>query len=682
MRPPPCCQTNVDLDPSILRPDVEEPLRVLRVAGAADGLVNALAEDAERRGVTHGLMCFESPATERVGVSVMVAATRPPARLFDCIDFSGEVHDLKSLETQWATYGECLKADGVVFCRIAGALGNLGLQDVRDMLALLPAEAQTNDNLKALLESLPGTHRLLRGPVDQADLSAQDFVGTNPLGQTVREIVDWLESHGLALEAFLPRDRYDPAYLVANPSLAPLFTPLSVVEQCVAAELLAGDMVTHSFVARTSDPFHRPEPNVVDALTTRVKSQYESFPYPSRDPEDERHRLLLGTPSDLAEVNHYVFGGRRDLSKPFRALVAGGGTGDATVMLGQQLRDAGVNGEVVQVDISETSLEVARQRVQVRGLDNVRFVRGSLLDLKRLALGTFDYVDCCGVLHHLPDPLTGLRALVSVLAPDGGLGIMLYGTLGRTGVYHVQEILRLIAPPDVGDDVRLERTRMLLDALPESNWLRRNPFIRDHQASDTGRYDLLLHAIDRSYRVPEINALCSAAGLRIVSFLEPVQYDAAAFGVAPRLRRLLTEMGPIARAAFGELFTGRRRKHAFQAVLTENPVALPEPTDLDLIPILRDLDRKVVEGMPAGGQINVRAPDGTLVLPVPALSRAIMQRVDGRRRIGDIVREVCALRPDLDDDSVRRQFGLVYDTFNSVNRMLLSASPLYAASRK
>ncbi len=63
-------------------------------------------------------------------------------------------------------------------------------------------------------------------------------------------------------------------------------------------------------------------------------------------------------------------------------------------------------------------------------------------------LGPFDYIDCCGVLHHLPDPAAGLRALLSVLAPGGGLGLMVYAPHGRTGVYMLQDALRLLAPAE------------------------------------------------------------------------------------------------------------------------------------------------------------------------------------------------------------------------------------------
>ena len=145
-----------------------------------------------------------------------------------------------------------------------------------------------------------------------------------------------------------------------------------------------------------------------------VRDQYEAYPYPERDPADEAKRLISGSPSDLHEINHYVFGGRLDTAKPFRALVAGGGTGDGTIMLAQMLAWRDSPAEIVYLDLSEAALEVTRARAAARGLANLRFVRGSLLDLPNLGLGAFDYIDCCGVLHHLPEPAAGLAILAGI----------------------------------------------------------------------------------------------------------------------------------------------------------------------------------------------------------------------------------------------------------------------------
>ena len=137
------------------------------------------------------------------------------------------------------------------------------------------------------------------------------------------------------------------------------------------------------------------------------------------DPREEAKRLVVGSPSHLREVDHWVFGAHRPASEPLRALVAGGGTGDGAIMLAQHLAWAGRPGEVVWLDRSRAARRIAEARAGARKLGNIRFVEGSLLDLPGSGLGPFDYIDCCGVLHHLPDPLAGLRALAGALAPGG-----------------------------------------------------------------------------------------------------------------------------------------------------------------------------------------------------------------------------------------------------------------------
>ena len=126
---------------------------------------------------------------------------------------------------------------------------------------------------------------------------------------------------------------------------------------------------------------------------SRVRDQYEALPYPARDPADERKRLVTGSPGALAEIEHYLFAGHIDRNQPFRVLFAGGGTGDGTIMLAQQMADAGRMGEVVYLDLSTASRRIAEARARARGLTNLRFETGSLLDLPTLDLGLFDYLD-------------------------------------------------------------------------------------------------------------------------------------------------------------------------------------------------------------------------------------------------------------------------------------------------
>src|ERR1700756_2045225 len=92
------------------------------------------------------------------------------------------------------------------------------------------------------------------------------------------------------------------------------------------------------------------------------------------------------TPSHILEINHYLYSGRVNFNRPFRALVAGGGTGDACIMLAQQMVDRRCPGEVVYLDLSEASRRVCEARAKARGLRNIRFITGSLLDLPVMAI--------------------------------------------------------------------------------------------------------------------------------------------------------------------------------------------------------------------------------------------------------------------------------------------------------
>jgi len=403
-----------------------------------------------------------------------------------------------------------------------------------------------------------------------------------------------------------------------------------------------------------------------------VRAQYEDYPYPPRDPKDEARRLIAGSPSHLDEVVHYAFGGAVDLARPFRALVAGGSTGDATVMLAQQLADRGADAEIVYMDVSTASRAIAEARVRARGLTNVRFETMSLLDLPERGLGPFDYIDCCGVLHHLDDPAAGFAALVRVLTDDGDLGLMLYGEFGRTGVYPMQQMVRMLDPDGPAPE-RLDTARRLLRALPETNWLTRNPFVRDHvEQGDAGLYDLLLHARDRAYRVSEIAELCDGAGLHITAFVEPVLYDPGTYVADLRLLARLEILPWIDRCAFAELIAGSLRTHVFYAVRATNPVTLPDPEDPAMVPRLRDGEGTALAGMAPGSTVKATVSGITIRRPLPPLAAAMIKRIDGRRTLAEIQADMAATNPQLDGEAFRRQFVELYDALNGLGWLHLT----------
>ncbi len=405
-------------------------------------------------------------------------------------------------------------------------------------------------------------------------------------------------------------------------------------------------------------------------MSDEVQGQYEAYPYPSRDPRDERKRLITGSPSNLDEVNHYLFGGRRDFTKPFRALVAGGGTGDATIMLAQQLADYGPDGKVVYLDLSSASRSIAESRAAERGLTNITFLSGSLLDLPDMGLEPFDYIDCCGVLHHLKEPDAGLSSLAKVLKPGGGMGLMVYATYGRSGLYPAQDMLKTLGK-DLPLKTRVGQARRLLEALPPTNWLRRNPFLGDHRRSDAELVDLLLHSQDRAYSVDEVAALVSSAGLNLVSFIEPARYRPESYLQDPKLLTSLADKGDIARASFAEKLTGNMKTHVFYVSDALDCIARLDPEGA-ATPLLTQLNAGELAASLRKNPILSLSLDGLpLKLKLPRLTAAIVERIDGKTSVAQIRESLQSLDPRLDQKRFDQQFVQTYDILNGFNHLLL-----------
>jgi len=364
-----------------------------------------------------------------------------------------------------------------------------------------------------------------------------------------------------------------------------------------------------------------------------VQEQYEAYPYPERDPEEERRRLIVGSPSHPHEIDHFIYGGRRDWRKPLRALVAGGGTGDGLIQLAALMDRAGRPCEITYLDLSVAARKVAEARAAIRGLSGIRFITGSLLDAADH--GPFDYIDCCGVLHHLPDPQAGFDALAAALAPDGGIGLMVYAPYGRSGVYPLQEAFGAVLP-GLPPAERLARARRIFERLPEGHPFRRNPHLVDHEQSDAGFYDLLLHSQDRPFTVAELAAALSGAGLDLVSFNQPALYDLARLlppGIAPP-----ESMGRIARMDVAEKLRGTIKTHIAYAVPAgRGAVAQARASDRSLVPHLKGVPGpQLARAVAAKGQITMTAGAEKRVETVPKSAAPLIGLIDGRRPLSAI----------------------------------------------
>ncbi|WP_215761585.1 bifunctional 2-polyprenyl-6-hydroxyphenol methylase/3-demethylubiquinol 3-O-methyltransferase UbiG [Acetobacter sp. P1H12_c] len=411
--------------------------------------------------------------------------------------------------------------------------------------------------------------------------------------------------------------------------------------------------------------------NGSDARDTELAAQYEAYPYPERNPQDEATRLLIGSPSHLREIDYWVFGARRPRNQPLRALIAGCGTGDGAIMLATQMARAGRPGEVVCVDRSRHALSIAQERAKVRDLSNIRFVEGSLTDLPNLDLGLFDYIDCCGVLHHLPDPDTALAGLETALAPGGGMGLMVYAPYGRTGVYMLQDALGELAPYEEAPATRLDMARRVMRHLPATAWLRQNGNFGDHlSGGDAGLYDLLLNPRDRAYTVGAFLDLLDGAGLEASSLMEPARYDPALFLPDPRIRARIAQLPARQQATIAESLTGNMATHVAYVVRKGARITPPDASSFDAVPVMREIPGiELAKQMRADHTLPFAF--GTLVVPIPLppQARGLLPLIDGERTVGDLA-AVLATR-GVPENKFRTVWQETFQTLEPLNRVLL-----------
>jgi SAM-dependent methyltransferase len=320
-----------------------------------------------------------------------------------------------------------------------------------------------------------------------------------------------------------------------------------------------------------------------------VRDQYEHYPYPTRNPEDDKHRLCFCPSSALDCLNYYHYSGKRDFSKNFRVLIAGGGTGDATIMMASQLR--GFKSEIVHLDISKTSLEIAKERAKIRGLNNITWIHGSLLDARKILKGQFDYINCVGVLHHLDSPDAGLAVLTSLLKNDGVMELLLYAKYGREGIYHIQNLMKILNKNEHSMQNKINNCKSILKMLPPTNGFVPIQHLFNDTQTDAGLYDLLLHSNDIAYSVPDVYKFLASSNLQLTHFFFDFMasdgkgnnlYLLKSYIKDSNLATSLHDLSVEEQQAAAELLHGKMFKHLFYAA--KNKPIIPTMDNLHNIP--------------------------------------------------------------------------------------------------
>jgi SAM-dependent methyltransferase len=246
-----------------------------------------------------------------------------------------------------------------------------------------------------------------------------------------------------------------------------------------------------------------------DRVTRAVAGQYEAWPYPvwSRITLPPRCRLR----DAIRNVDEEAAAG---LPVEARILVAGCGTGRQAASVAARFPES----NVTAIDISEASLDYARRQCARQDIPKIEFRRLDLIRVEELR-ESFDAIYCTGVLHHLPDPEAGWRALEAVLKPGGVMRVGVYSRTARMKVRAARLLLGGLSEEPVNDGLlRRARGRLLMQM--------DNPAIRSVvESADfstlAGTHDLLFNTHEDPFDVPRIASSVKQLGLRMLGFDPP-----------------------------------------------------------------------------------------------------------------------------------------------------------------
>lgn len=354
-------------------------------------------------------------------------------------------------------------------------------------------------------------------------------------------------------------------------------------------------------VARQYERWRYPEP--IHDLAAWVETNWEWF-----DPV-HAHRVLW--PDRAYKPNLDI-------------LIAGCGTNQAAVFA-----FTNPDANVVAVDVSQPSLDHQQYLKEKYRLANLELRLLPVEELPTLGL-EFDLIVSTGVLHHLADPLLGMKALARCLRRDGVLGVMLYAKYGRIGVELLQSIFHDLNLRQ--NDASVQMVRETIASLsrdhPLQSYLRIAPDLQFNAAL----VDTFLHSRDRCYTVDDCINLVATAGLLFQGWLLKAPYYAHDLsGSANAFYRAVNALPETKLWSVMERINTLNACHFFMACHADRPkecytIDFSSADSLNYVPLMRM--RCGISGA------EIFRPDWRMSLNPAQLP--FVRNVDGRRTIREI----------------------------------------------
>ncbi len=249
---------------------------------------------------------------------------------------------------------------------------------------------------------------------------------------------------------------------------------------------------------------------ITDPVSKKVREQYEENPYP-------RWRFTKRyIPNNFCKrLNNQIKPNKIICDEKLNApniLIAGCGTGSHPISATRYK-----NANILGVDLSLASIGYAKRKVDELNYKNISFIHADILQLKKLNR-KFDVIESSGVIHHMKDPIEGLKVLLELLEPHGFIRLGLYSEIARLNVVKARKFIKENNYKDKILDIK--KFRKLIINSNEDDLLNTLTKSEDFYSISSIR-DLLFHVQEHRFTILEISKILNTFKLEFLGFDTP-----------------------------------------------------------------------------------------------------------------------------------------------------------------
>ncbi|MBP0029009.1 class I SAM-dependent methyltransferase [Roseofilum sp. Guam] len=253
----------------------------------------------------------------------------------------------------------------------------------------------------------------------------------------------------------------------------------------------------------------------------KIRDQFNALPYYNAPLE----ATPKGDPSSLYIHNMVTAFYRRDQKVIDTAgkviLDAGCGSGYKSLTLAE----ANPGAKIVGIDLSEKSLEIARERLGFHGFKDAEFHVMSIENIGTLNYA-FDYINCDEVLYLIPDVLDGLNCFKSVLRKEGIIRANLHSKIQRSQYFRAQRIWKKLGLMDSSpQETEYNLVREAMQNLKPGVFLKKVAWAR--KPDNSNEYLAMNHLFvgDKGFEIPDLFDLIRQSGMEFVGMVHDSQWD-------------------------------------------------------------------------------------------------------------------------------------------------------------